>query len=274
MNCPGCGSEVSAEAKFCPNCGTRLEEASASSGDKTCAECGGTLRPAAKFCHHCGAAVLDVDPQTVYQAKWDDYDLGDTASAPTRSRRLQSTLLPLLMVPVLVLVFFMLSRNQQSPQKQQANTAAAQPNMQQMETVFRQIDSLRASLQENPKDTTALLVLGEMYEIASRFEEAQDYYSRYLEINPDNFDVQMRVANIYFNLKNFNAAESTLKAILLKQPNNAYALYNYALTLHLMGDIDGAVAHWQKAIEADPDGQIGKQAREAIQTVSMMRGQK
>ncbi|RMD98870.1 MAG: zinc-ribbon domain-containing protein [Calditrichaeota bacterium] len=270
MNCPNCGNEVSQEAKFCPNCGEKLEPRAAES-KTVCTECGAALRPGAKFCHACGAPVENIDAEKVYEADWDDIELeGARRRSP---RNLRATLLPILVIPVLVAVFFMLSRNQKVSQEN-APPAQNPANMKQMEQVFAQIDSLRETLKKNPQDTTALLVLGEMYEIASRFDEARDYYTRYLKINADNLDVQMRVANIYFRQKNYAAAEDLLKKVLAKQPNNAYALFNYALTLHFIGDIDGAIANWKKAIQADPNGEIGKQAMQAIQTAEKLKTQK
>ncbi|MBC7257093.1 MAG: zinc ribbon domain-containing protein [Chloroflexi bacterium] len=51
MTCPSCGHAVREGAKFCDNCGARLE--------MTCPQCGHTLRPGAKFCDHCGAKVIE-----------------------------------------------------------------------------------------------------------------------------------------------------------------------------------------------------------------------
>lgn len=47
--CPGCQSEVRAGAKFCDNCGTKMQA--------QCANCQSELRPGAKFCDNCGTAV-------------------------------------------------------------------------------------------------------------------------------------------------------------------------------------------------------------------------
>ena len=46
MNCPACGGENRAGAKFCAECGTPFA--------KMCSNCNAELRPAAKFCDECG----------------------------------------------------------------------------------------------------------------------------------------------------------------------------------------------------------------------------
>jgi predicted amidophosphoribosyltransferase len=49
--CPKCEAPLAANAKFCPNCGAKLNE------DNKCAHCGAKLTPGAKFCPECGEKV-------------------------------------------------------------------------------------------------------------------------------------------------------------------------------------------------------------------------
>jgi class 3 adenylate cyclase len=49
MNCPGCGSHVSEEKRFCDECGTALPI--------VCSVCSGTNRAEAKFCGDCGSPL-------------------------------------------------------------------------------------------------------------------------------------------------------------------------------------------------------------------------
>lgn len=53
IKCPVCGADCPAEAKFCRNCGTKLEQKA------FCKRCGGELAPGAEFCRNCGASVND-----------------------------------------------------------------------------------------------------------------------------------------------------------------------------------------------------------------------
>jgi len=47
--CPNCGKPLAQNAKFCPECGTRLQ------GAVHCTECGAQIPSGAKFCPECGA---------------------------------------------------------------------------------------------------------------------------------------------------------------------------------------------------------------------------
>ncbi len=50
-SCPNCGAPQATNAKFCPECGTRLK------ADQHCSQCGAMLTPGAKFCPECGTKV-------------------------------------------------------------------------------------------------------------------------------------------------------------------------------------------------------------------------
>ena len=51
-SCPQCNAPLAANAKFCPECGYKLQE------KKFCAECGAQLTPGAKFCPECGTKTV------------------------------------------------------------------------------------------------------------------------------------------------------------------------------------------------------------------------
>lgn len=48
MKCPKCYSEISDDAAFCSNCGTKIEK---------CKQCGNVLMPGANYCSYCGVAL-------------------------------------------------------------------------------------------------------------------------------------------------------------------------------------------------------------------------
>lgn len=51
ITCPNCSAQMPADAKFCSNCGQKLE------GAGFCKNCGAKLAPDAKFCSSCGTKV-------------------------------------------------------------------------------------------------------------------------------------------------------------------------------------------------------------------------
>ena len=52
--CNNCGAELASGTKFCPKCGTKVEEAQ----KMFCPQCGNEIMPGAKFCTKCGARCM------------------------------------------------------------------------------------------------------------------------------------------------------------------------------------------------------------------------
>jgi len=62
MRCPKCGATVQAGAKFCPECGTKLEPPKPVV-PTNCPKCGAKLPAGAKFCPACGEKITAAAPQ-------------------------------------------------------------------------------------------------------------------------------------------------------------------------------------------------------------------
>lgn len=54
LHCNNCGAELTSGTKFCPKCGTKVEEAQ----KMFCPQCGNEIMPGAKFCTKCGARCM------------------------------------------------------------------------------------------------------------------------------------------------------------------------------------------------------------------------
>ncbi|MFP4344550.1 MAG: zinc ribbon domain-containing protein [Anaerolineales bacterium] len=66
MQCPSCGFENRADARFCKRCGTHLpQEAPAvheQERERTCPNCDAPLRSGARFCKRCGTQIEEEEP--------------------------------------------------------------------------------------------------------------------------------------------------------------------------------------------------------------------
>jgi RNA polymerase subunit RPABC4/transcription elongation factor Spt4 len=62
MNCPKCNAVLADGAKFCPECGIKIELAAPPDKEVFCSQCGQKMLASAKFCPSCGAAKAQFEP--------------------------------------------------------------------------------------------------------------------------------------------------------------------------------------------------------------------
>jgi cytochrome c-type biogenesis protein CcmH/NrfG/ribosomal protein L40E len=271
--CVKCGKKLPTDAKFCSSCGTKVEEAAAS----FCRHCGTPLKPGAKFCHSCGQTADGAGLETMAETAREIENDGDGAavelseSATPSRRSWTAILLPLIGIPMIFGILWLLLHKKENPQPMRAGAEAAQAqtgtegvDMASMEEVRKQIDKYKSDLQSNPKDTTALLALGQMYMMASMFEQTADYFKRYLEVVPDNYQVRTTLAFVYYNNSQPQLAHNELHQALKYQPNYDYALYLLGAVYMDEGKKDEAIKSWHKVLEVSPGSEAAARAREQI----------
>jgi tetratricopeptide (TPR) repeat protein len=279
--CVNCGTELPKGAKFCSNCGTKAAEERAAN---YCRECGAGLKSGAKFCHACGQTTGGAE--TAVTAGGNDHSQEFETPAAAAPRSWKAILLSLVGIPALIGILFLLTYKQKNPapmsQSQMSGAAPAGSDgqgvdMAAMDNVRKQIDKYKSDLTANPKDTSALLALGGMYEIAGRFDEAADYFKRYLEVVPGNAAVRMNLAGVYYNNAQqdpadsvrqtsfYQQAQTELRQVLKYQPTYDYAMFNLAVIYLAEGKKDEAIKWWHKVMETNPNGELAQKAREEIQ---------
>lgn len=260
MKCLKCQSTNSEKAKFCSNCGANLKEAR-SAGKSSCKECGAALKPNARFCQNCGTKQSSSASKAVAAKDLEREEIEETQAEPRRD--MKYILLPLIFVPVLVGIFYLLSFRSQNPESQSAGMAPnTESDMSQMMPVFKTIDSLRTVLEQNPADTTALLVLGEMYEMAGKFDQARDYYNKYLEFNAGRSDIELRVLGTLINEHKHEEEEQMLAKVLQQKPNDPHTFMRVGDLYERAGKLDKARLYYEKSLEVKP-GQIDIFMRQA-----------
>ena len=87
---------------------------------------------------------------------------------------------------------------------------------------------------------------GNIPEAKIAFEEAK-------KENPDDVNLIITEANLYFNEKDFVTYKKLLTTALEKNPNNVELIYNLGVTSHTNKEIDEAERLYNKAISIDPN---------------------
>jgi cytochrome c-type biogenesis protein CcmH/NrfG len=74
-----------------------------------------------------------------------------------------------------------------------------------------------------------------------------------LKTSPDDFNTIVQVANVYYDGRQYPDAVKYYQLAVKSQPTNADVLTDLGTSLWYMGDADGAIAEFQKALKYRPD---------------------
>ena len=74
-----------------------------------------------------------------------------------------------------------------------------------------------------------------------------------LKTSPDDFNTVVQVANVYYDGRQYPDAVKYYQLAVKSQPTNADVLTDLGTSLWYMGDADGAIAEFQKALKYRPD---------------------
>ncbi len=133
---------------------------------------------------------------------------------------------------------------------------------------MEKLQGFKGRLAKDPKDIEALIFIANANFDIQRFEKAQEFYLRALEIDPDNLHVRTDLASAYRNLGNSHQAVIALQAVLARNPNHEVALYNLGIILlQDQNDQDGAAEAWERLVRLNPNDPLADALREKIQSI-------
>lgn len=104
----------------------------------------------------------------------------------------------------------------------------------------------------SPHSALAYRNLGVIYYSEEKFDEAEAYFYKSLEISPDEPMANNNLAAIYMYLGNLEKAESFLEKELAINPYYDVAFYNLGMIYYRRQDYAKAEFYWQKTLEINP----------------------
>lgn len=118
-----------------------------------------------------------------------------------------------------------------------------------MPPVMQRITEYKERLEKNPDDLEALIFLGNANYDIQRFEKAEEYYQRALEVDQHNTHVRTDLASSYRQLGNTDASIAELRRVLAQDSNQEIALYNLGvILLNDKEDFEGTTRVWKKLV--------------------------
>lgn len=136
-----------------------------------------------------------------------------------------------------------------------------------------QVQALRNVADRDPKNAVARAQLGNLYYDAGRFTDAIKWYSESMEINPKDVNVSTDLGVSYYYNNQPDLAIKQLEHSLQLDPKHTKALLNMGV-VRAFGkqDLKGATEVWRRLVEIAPDSVEGRQARQALESLSTAHG--
>jgi len=133
---------------------------------------------------------------------------------------------------------------------------------------MQKLQGFKAKLEKDSKDVEALIFIANANFDIQRFEKAETFYLRALEVEGKNLHIRTDLASTYRHLGHSDQAVAALQVVLEMNPNHEVALYN--LGIILLNDLDdhlGAAEAWDRLVQINPNDPLADELRKKIKTI-------
>ncbi|HEY7763911.1 MAG TPA: sulfotransferase [Aestuariivirgaceae bacterium] len=111
----------------------------------------------------------------------------------------------------------------------------------------------RKALSHNPRHITALLGLGQLKLNSGKAPAAIQVLQAALDVSPGNLDARHLLARAYGLSKRYEEARKLFEALIAERPQAADIWLGYAHALSALGEVDGAVTAYRRALKLNPN---------------------
>lgn len=130
------------------------------------------------------------------------------------------------------------------------------------------IEDLKASLKDSPNDTDALMRLADAYFELKQFNEAANYYKKVAVIRPDDADVYTEIALSLHYTGNSTEGLKYIEEGIKRNPYHQRIWLTKGFILAGAGDINSAKKAWEKTKALNPESRIGKAASDYLAQIA------
>jgi cytochrome c-type biogenesis protein CcmH/NrfG len=130
------------------------------------------------------------------------------------------------------------------------------------------ITELERRAKAEPGNANVRVDLANVYMDAKRFDLAIPWYEAALQINPRDVNVSTDLAVCYYSTNQVDRALAQIDKSLAIDPNHVKTIFNQGV-IRAWGreDLTGAVESWERVVALDPNGEDGRRAKAAIDTL-------
>jgi hypothetical protein len=296
--CPGCGIKLEKDFNFCPSCGMNLtgEKLSTNKIEQEfrtenvkmiiCDNCGEENSESNVVCGDCGVKLtgkvidkkvsLNKTPQTKSFEKNRPSTIEKKSpkvsvknEVKVEDKTLDQNKLLLSVGGVIVVIVIILFASGVFDSGTVTNTGQTNFNTQ-SEGVdlsnITHINELQAKVDKDSTDLVSLLELAHLQNDSRMYEKAIINYKLYLQTKPEDADARIDMGVCYYNLKDYANAINEMTNALKYEPNHQIGHLNLGIVNLSAGNLEKSKEWLLKAVELDPNSEVGKRAQELLQS--------
>ena len=130
------------------------------------------------------------------------------------------------------------------------------------------VTELERRAKAEPGNADIRVELGNLYMDARRYDLAIPWYEGALQITPRDVNASTDLAVCYYNTNQIDRALAQIDKSLAVDPQHVKTLFNQGV-IRAWGreDLTGAIASWERVVALDPNGDDGRRAKAAIDTL-------
>lgn len=117
----------------------------------------------------------------------------------------------------------------------------------------RSIKNLQLAIQTGARDKTVFLRLYNHAVEADNLELALTSLGQALAIHPGNVQLRKLKVNVLIKQERLGVAKTMIQDLLVNEPDNPDLYFSLGVLAEQEGDVEGAMKHYQQAIQVDPD---------------------
>ena len=239
-----------------------------------CPVCGEANSADAVYCSSCGAKISDKVPAKNELTK--DNKGPKTQTRKQKGKILAQSKIAAILLTLIVCGFSILHFSGALNGLPEVNKAAAGSKTNLMTNpggnphgstdmdLVNRIKAMEETYSKNPDDYELLIELAHLLNDSGMNSDAIEKYKVYLEKFPDAANVWVDMGVCYYELKDSKNALSAMKKALAIVPKHQIAHFNLGIVNLSIGKNVMARDWWQKAVEIDPNSNIGKKAKELL----------
>lgn len=212
---------------------------------KKCPSCNTENPESAKFCSQCGEKLPEIKKNKNSNKK----------NEPAKKSN-SFFILVLALAFAFVTIFLVLDSNRKAFQEKVSSKLNQNPGQVAQQSpqalqMMENVQKMKAALDQDPENYELNIQMANNYFDIGRFDQAITHYKTALKKNSSDPNVLIDLGVSFFNTSNPDSALKYMKAALKENPVHPQGLYNIGIVYFSKGDSSAAIDQWQKLISTN-----------------------